>query len=760
MALVVAAGGLIWRGAGSAGERPAAAYVGAAACAGCHGKESADWSGSQHAVAMREANDSSVRGDFNGASFTYAGATSTFFRRGGKYLVRTDGPDGTLQEYEIRYTFGVSPLQQYLIALPGGRLQPLSIAWDTRPEAEGGARWFHLYPGQGITHTDELHWTGRQQNWNYMCSDCHSTNVKKGYDAAADSFRTTWSEIDVSCEACHGPGSRHVEWAGRPRWYRAIPGRSSGFAADLDERRGVRWSIDPATGNARRSVPRTSDVEVQACARCHSRRAEIAEGYEPGEPLLDHYLPSLIMPGLYHADGQQRDEVYTYGSFLQSRMFHAGVTCSDCHEPHTQRLRAEGNALCAGCHAATKYDNAAHTFHGKGGTGAKCVSCHMPATTYMQVDARRDHSIRIPRPDQTVALGVPNACNRCHTDRSPQWAAGEVRRRLGHDPRGFQSFAEAFAADERGDADAASQLAEVAEDSVQPAIVRASALARLAELPGFAAIEAARGRLDDSDPAVRRAALLVLDALSPADRADLAAPLLADPVRAVRIEAARILAPAAAAVSTGEYASAWRKAEAEFIASQRYNGDRPESHVALGNFIMQMGRAGEAEAEYRTALRLEPRYLPAYVNLADLYRATAREADAERTLRAGLAVAPGDPTLHQALGLSLARSGRVAEAVAELGRAAALAPGDPRMTYAYAVALNSAGRGPEAIALLERARQSHPADRDILLALTTFTRDAGDLVAARRYAGLLFNAHPNDPDARALLQSLGGGSGQ
>jgi hypothetical protein len=177
------------------------------ACAACHAKENAAWQGSRHRAAMQVADAKTMLGNFNGARFTYAGVTSTFSKRDGKFLVRTDGPDGKLHDYEARYTFGVDPLQQYLIEVPDGRLQALSIAWDVERK-----RWFHLYPKERVDSADELHWTRPSQNWNYMCADCHSTALRKNYDAVADRFRTQWSEISVGCEACHGPGSAHVAW--------------------------------------------------------------------------------------------------------------------------------------------------------------------------------------------------------------------------------------------------------------------------------------------------------------------------------------------------------------------------------------------------------------------------------------------------------------------------------------------------------------------------------------------------------------------
>src|SRR5262245_17785522 len=356
---------------------------------------------------MLPADSTSVKGRFDGAEFRYDDVVSRFFQRGSRYWVRTDGADGRLADFEIKYTFGIYPLQQYLIEQPGGRMQALSIAWDAREKTAGGQRWLHLYPGQHIRHGDELHWTGRQQNWNFMCADCHSTNVRKNYDPAANRFQTTWSEIDVACEACHGPGSKHIAWAHNTSVPSNARSADNGLPVHLTERRDVTWTIDPNTLKPVRSTRRVTAREIDTCAHCHSRRAQIADGYQAGAPLLDFYEPATLDPTLYFADGQQRDEVYNYGSFLQSRMAYAGVTCSDCHEPHSAALRAAGNALCVRCHTASRYDAPEHHHHKAGGAGSACIACHMPTRTYMQIDARQDHSFRVPRPDLTATIGAP-----------------------------------------------------------------------------------------------------------------------------------------------------------------------------------------------------------------------------------------------------------------------------------------------------------------------------------------------------------------
>jgi tetratricopeptide (TPR) repeat protein len=731
----------------------AAAYVGAAACAGCHVKEHAAWQGSQHDRAMQAATDKTVLGDFADAKFVHRGATSTFFRRDGRLYVNTDGPDGKRADFEIKYTFGVEPLQQYLVELPGGRLQALGIAWDTRPKGAGGQRWFHLYPDRKLGAGDPLHWTGIDQNWNYQCADCHSTNLRKGYDEQTGAFKTTWTDLDVGCEGCHGPGSTHVAWAKKEGDWTARADK--GLAIALDERRGAAWAIDPATGNAARSKLRESSREIETCARCHARRGQFSDDWRPGQPFADAFRAALLEPGLYHVDGQQRDEVYTYGSFLQSRMHAQGVTCSDCHDPHSGRPRAPGNAVCAQCHAPAKYDVGSHAHHATGSKGGECAACHMPTATYMVVDPRHDHSFRIPRPDRSVSLGVPNACNACHARQSAQWAADAIKRWFPQPKTGFQTFAEGFDAADRGAPGAQGALIRIADDPAQPAIVRASALQRLTRYLGAATLPTVRNALNDPDPMVRSAAVNALAGADAATRAQLLPRMLGDPVRLVRVDAARSLAGEPEARLAPEDRKRFEAALDEYVAAQRFNADRPEAHAALGILHAARGRDAEAAAAYRRALELDPTYVQAALNLADLHRAVGREEEAERTLRDALKRSPRSAPVHHALGLTLVRQKRTAAALAELALAARLAPDDARFAYVYGVALHDTGKRAEALKVLRAALEHHPYDRDILFALATYESAAGDSSRARERVKLLRELEPENRDFARLAGELG-----
>jgi len=566
-----------------------------------------------------------------------------------------------------------------------------------------------------------------------MCAECHSTNLQKNYDPDTRSFSTTWSEIDVSCEACHGPGSTHIAWAEQqPGWEKHQADK--GLELLLDERRDVTWSIDPQTGNARRSEPRTSDKEIEMCARCHARRSPISMGYRHGDRFMDHYLPRRLDEGMYFADGQMDDEVYVYGSFVQSRMYHAGVTCSDCHEPHSSALKVPGNGVCLQCHQADRYDAPSHHFHEDEASGGSCAECHMPPRNYMVVDARHDHSMRIPRPDLSVEFGTPNACNNCHQDKSSQWAAEQVVAWYGGPVQGFQGYTAALQAAREGNPSAGQALAALIRDIETPDIARATALAGIGpHLTRDTADVLAAGVADD-DPMVRAATLSALEGVPATIQVQLAWPLLDDPVRAVRIEAARVLAGIPAGTLEEAQRARLDRAMAEYVESQLAMAERPEAQVNLANHYAARGMIDTAIITYQTALALDPGFVPATINLADLYRQSGDEVAAEDVLRRAIGINAGSADLHHTLGLSLIRQQRVPDGVAELQRAAKLAPENPRYVYVYAVALNSTGQPRQAMMVLQGAHNAHPNDRDILGALVAFSRDAGNDKLAARYA--------------------------
>ncbi|MFC6688898.1 multiheme c-type cytochrome [Jhaorihella thermophila] len=537
-------------------------YVGSASCAACHATESAAWEGSDHALAWTEPSPDTVLGDFDDAETTLDGARVRLSTEGGAYMVSITRPDGTEARYPVHSVAGVRPLQQYLLETEPGRLQSFDLAWDTR-----GQRWYDLYPDQDLNPGDGLHWTGPYKNWNGRCAECHATGFRKNYDPRTRRYASSQAEMGVGCEACHGPGSRHVDWAERNRETPVAPPEHYGFTMDF------------ATAG--------TEALIQQCAGCHSRREPLGDGNPlPGTAFSDAYRLVLLRPGLYHADGQILDEVYVYGSFLQSKMYARGVGCMNCHEPHSATLRAPDNTLCTQCHSPAGnpdfptlpkrlYDDPAHHFHETGSPGAQCKSCHMIERTYMGVDGRRDHSFRIPRPDLDRVTGAPDACTDCHADRSPDWAAAEIAKR--HPRSAARPHYGVTLARGRADPQAArTALLDLAGDTGQPGVVRATALWLVEQRADRPAADRAATMLDDPDPLVRAAAIGVQKAAGQQDRVQRVLPRLNDPAKMVRIQAAKALLGVPIAHMPERMAASMRRAMSEWQRSLVARADFPK----------------------------------------------------------------------------------------------------------------------------------------------------------------------------------------
>jgi Tfp pilus assembly protein PilF len=728
------------------------AFTGSESCRGCHAEEFSLWHGSHHDLAMQLPEPTSVLGDFDDASFTYNGITTRFFRKGDKYMVNTDGEDGKMQDFEVEYVFGVHPLQQYLLPLSRGRLQALSIAWDSRPAAEGGQRWYHLYPDEKIDYKDPLHWTGSYQNWNTSCAECHSTDLQKNYTASTRSFDTQFAELDVGCEACHGPGEEHVALAKAEK----LAGASSGGFPTALQQRGE-WALAKDAHIARRTTPLESNAQIDACGRCHSRRGTLGD-YHYGAPLLDTHRLALPQWPLYYHDGQVRDENYVYGSFVQSKMHQAGVVCSNCHEPHSLQLRAPENGVCAQCHVPTRYDTAQHHHHEAGSAGALCANCHMPETTYMGVDARRDHSMRIPRPDLSMVIGTPNACNMCHTDKDAPWALAALNRwgiqfrdTSNHPARAFQRMTQ-------GDQRVVPQLAQIASDTTAAPIWRATAMEALGGAGGQQVLQTAAQVLYDDEPLVRASTVRALEFMPLPQRLQLLDYLLDDPVTTVRMAVAESLAGVPLDQIPPEQSAKLRKVFDEYLHTLQQDADMPSVQMQLGIFHASRGDAKAAEAAYREALYLNHQLIPAHLNLADLLRGQGRDDEAREVLLEALAVAPENGNTLHALGLLETRSGQRDTALKYLKQAADVETEGTRHRFVYGIALHDLGQPAEAIVQLQSVLRSAPQNEEILLALANYSAELGQRENARSYAKTLTEIAPGNRAYQQLYQSLSGGS--
>jgi tetratricopeptide (TPR) repeat protein len=635
-------------------------FVGREECRACHEAEFQSWLNSDHDKAMDVASESSVLGDFDNAQFTSKNITTRFYTKDGRYFVHTAGPGGEMDDFEITHTFGFEPLQQYLVPFPGGRMQCLTIAWDTEL-----GRWFDLYPDTSFPSDDWLSWTGGGQNWNGMCAECHSTNLKKAYDPQTRTFNTTWFEIDVSCEACHGPGSTHVEWAK------------------------IQPMARPASKDFGLAVP-TGDLEardlVELCAPCHSRRVILGDYDHTNAPLLENMAPTTLDVDLYHSDGQILDEVYVYGSFVQSKMFANDVSCRDCHDSHSLKLKYEGNDLCLQCHLGETYDSYDHHFHkkiheGQPSDGALCIKCHMPEQAYMVIDERADHSLRVPRPDLSLETGSPNACNAagCHGDKPVEWSIEHYEKWYGLARK--PHYGTTLAAGRRAEPEVLEDLIRLADDTLYPAMVRATALSLLPGYPSPESTFAYARALADEDALVRYTAVENASAETAEEFVDLLAPLLFDRVRSVRILAASRLSN----VSTELLQPYQQEAQAfelrEYEEAMAYSLDFSFAGFNLGNLYARQGDVQKAEFYYRSAIDIDKLFVPARANLALLLNSLGRNEEAEIQLREALTAEPEMYDLAYSLGLLLGEMGKYEEAEKYLAIAVEGMPDNSRAAH-------------------------------------------------------------------------------
>ncbi len=694
---------------------------------------------------MQPANENTVLGNFNGVSVNFHGVETRFFRQHNEFRVSTTGQTGKTEAFTIAYTFGHYPLQQYLIDIGRGRLQALNIAWDSRSIEQGGQRWYHLRAGEDMDTENLFYWTRHLQNSNSRCIECHSSNVRKNFDPVDLSYDTTWSEIGVGCEACHGPASRHVAMAETKQ----LNAADSGF--DKTSQAALSWTFQGDDSIASPSGSRNQDI-LHSCGGCHSRRSSFADTVPLGS-YHDQYRLALLDQGLYFADGQIEDEVFVMGSFLQSKMQRKGVTCSDCHNPHSGKLLAQGNALCAQCHKADSFDTTAHHRHQPGSGGAQCVNCHMPERLYMSVDLRRDHSFTIPDPWLSARSQTPNACTGCHQGRTDAWAIKAMTDwGTGIEQNIWAAINQGL---DRQDMLMFSNYALNPPSLDLTPIRQATLTSKLAAFPSRLAVETAARHLAEPDPLIRRAAISALRATPIQLRWQLLSPLIDDPLKVIRLEVASVLVDALPRLD-GKEAEKLSRLIDEYRESLVYNADSPSGQLSLGNLEAGLGFNILAENAYLRALEIEPHYVPALINLADFYRASGRDSESGKLLLHALRVAPDSANTSHAYGLFLVRSGQQNEALEHFAKAIRQEDANPRYVYVYAVALDSQGRTEAAMKVIGEAGKRWPNNLDLSFLQVSYMDKTGNIDGIHRYLSLLASVAANSPQVKAWMSKYGG----
>jgi tetratricopeptide (TPR) repeat protein len=486
------------------------------------------------------------------------------------------------------------------------------------------------------------------------------------------------------------------------------------------------------------------------------------------EDLLNYMVPQLITTPYYHADGQILEEDYEYSSFTQSKMFEKGIKCSDCHDSHSVKTLKPDNQLCLKCHRPDIYDSPSHHFHKmpvpgavpalvnrgepeyKQGTGSQCVNCHMVGRFYMGNDYRRDHSFRNPRPDLTASIGTPNACNDCHKDKTTAWSQSYIEKWYGARKR--PHYGETFAAANRSDPEAVKDLILYAGNELFPLMVRATAVSLLANYNDSLSRNAIEKALSDPASLVRHSAIIGFNPDDIRSFERLMKPLLNDPVRGIRIEAAIRLSTVPGDQLSEPVRKARKAALKEYLDVNLYMSDFPGGRYNLGIMYANAGDFEKAAESYRSALEIDNLFYMAKVNLATVYNQQGKNEEAERLLREVLAENPEIHQVNYSLALLLAEKGDIAESRKFFLRAAELIPGQPRIIYNLALLENSQGNKALAEEYLLKAMKKEPDNYDFLYALCTFYLENGQKSKAQVYAREIIAKYPASPAGNQLLQ--------
>ena len=703
------------------------AFVGDQQCKSCHAPEFNDWQKSDHFKAMQKPDDSTVLGNFNNSSYSADGITSRFFKKDGKFYINTQGDDGKNHDYEVKYTFGYFPLQQYLIEFPGGKMQATRQSWDSRDK-----KWFHQYGGQKIHYRDWLHWTGNAQNWNTMCAECHSTNLQKGYDVQMDVYNTTYDVLNVSCESCHGPGRNHIEYAN---------------SDDYKKGAKVAHSFIKLGKNSGQIA------QINTCMPCHAVQNGLDARKINSDELLDNNVPMVPTTERFYADGQVRDEDYNYASFLQSKMFTRGIKCGNCHNVHTGKLVLAGNKTCLQCHTPN-YNTPSHTFHAINTEGSECKNCHAPGKLYMGNDLRHDHSFRVPRPDLSVKYGTPNACNNCHTQKPAKWAAEAIIKWYG--PERKYHFAEDLIPGSEVNEKSEAHLSRLIGDTAVPNIIKATAANYLGGIPTQTSMQTLLGLLKDNDALIRYESLRSLLHFSNAitDRFVIA-DLLKDKVRAVRIAAAELMEALGTQQLSEEQQSDFQRAKAELERNLLYQTDFAHGNIAIADYYQRTKNFSAAETFYMRALKKDSLANLARLNLASTYNIQGKNSEALAVLKTAVLTDPGNEQGWYNLALLYNEMKDNDNAMQAFEKAVQLNSENERLYYNYGLFLQQSGKTEKAISVLQKGLKISPTDEELNYAMAYVFMSTNQAAKAMPYAAVLKKVNPSNPNYKQLFSALG-----
>jgi tetratricopeptide (TPR) repeat protein len=702
-------------------------YVGDQACVKCHKEEHGEWKQSHHYMSMLPPNDSTVKGDFNNVTFTADGVTSRFFKKGTKFFINTEGSDGVNHDFEVKYIFGFTPLQQYLVSFPDGRMQVPRLSWNVKQK-----KWFNQYAGKKIPSHDWMHWTGNSQNWNTMCASCHSTNLKKNYDLKTDAYKTTFSVVNVSCESCHGPGQQHLEYLKGERY------------KDGEK---IKGSFLKLSKNS------SQTEQLNTCAPCHARATDLNATHIKSLEIMDNYIPQIPDTEFYQADGQVDDEDYIYASFLQSKMYSKGVKCSDCHNIHSTKLKRVGNNTCVKCHTPSKYDTPSHTFHPIGDKSSACISCHMLSKLYMGNDLRHDHSFRVPRPDLSERYGTTNACFGCHKDKSDKVLATAIVKWYG--PKRKHHFADDLVPGSQLSAKSEVHLLKLVNDNTVPNIIKATAAFYLGNILSSSSLQTLLTCLKSHDAQVRYRALRSLENFAPTHWISPVGPLLSDKVRAVRIAAAELYITIPLDQIPSQYNATFTSAHIELKNYLLYQTDFSVGNVMVGDYYFKLKEYSKAEDFYLKGLKKDAQMNYALINLSTVYNIQGKNDKSLQALQMAQKNDPKNERIYYNMGLLYNEMNNRSAAEKAFSIAIELKTQNPKVYYNFGVMLTENNKLKEAESVLLKGIRINPSDPELYYAIAFVYIKKNDKSKAMQALVNLKSLDPNNPNYQQLFGGFG-----
>lgn len=647
-------------------------FAGSASCRQCHESFYQLWAPSHHGKAMQPytpefagANLTAPQGPIQIGDCEYLACIG---REEGWVLER--GPQGA-RRFPIAHVMGGRNVYYFLTPMERGRLQTLPVAYDVRARewfdtAASGVRHFpHALPGASV------HWTDPMYTFNTSCHGCHVSQLSTNYDSKTDSYRTTWAEPGINCEACHGPAQEHV------RVCRAAP---EGQA--------------PRDLKIISAKPFTVEQTNSMCGSCHAKLSPVTASFKPGDRYFDHFdLTTLEHPDFY-PDGRDLGENYTMTTWRMSPCVQSGkLDCKHCHTS-SGRYRFKDvenpNASCLPCHRERVENAAAHTRHKADGAGNRCIACHMPTTDFARM-TRSDHSMRPPAPAASIQFKSPNACNICHNDKDPAWADQQVRQWHTDDyQKPILEQAALVDAARRGDWRPLDAILAYIGSKDRDEIVAASLVRLLYRCESRAQWPVIiRALREDPSPLIRAEAAQTLDRYAGTEGLSLLAQATGDEYRLVRVRAAAALAAVLADRLPPEHQAAVAHATAELLEMLNTRPDDYASQYNLGNFYLQRGDRDKALASYLNSIRLRPDFVPAHVNIAFAYNAAGENKKAEASFRQAIVLDPNDAAVHLNLGMLLGEMSRPAEAEEVFRRTLQIDPNSAVAAYNLGVMLAS-----------------------------------------------------------------------